>query len=194
MFSSKDLSTKIGKHKGAILPIAVDVATRELRLSRSPVDYQDALAEAMLGVVKAAKDYRRLFKTRFSSYVYLRVTGAVRDIIRREAANASKHSYGLEADEVLDQGSSIEDSISRAEVFRVAIDVMAREVPAELSNLLVLYYLEGMTDKQISRCCRLSTGSVSRLRHKGLGLVREALNKRGITSNGSSTDYRMDSR
>jgi len=194
MFSSKDLGTQIGKHKGAILPIAINVATRELRLSRSPVDYKDVVAEAMLGVAKATKDYRRSKKTKFSSYVHLRVVGAVRDIIRREAANASKHVYGFEADEVLDRGSSIEDNINRAEVFRVVLDVMVREVPAELSNLLALYYLEGMTDKEIGRCCQMSTGSVSRLRHKGLVLVREALNKRGIASNGSSTNRRVGSR
>lgn len=194
MFSSKDLDTKIRGHKGAILPIAIHVATRELRLSRSPVDYQDVVAEAMLGVAKATKDYRRGFKTKFSSYVHLRVTGAVRDILRREAANAGKHEYGLEADEFLDQDVSLNDRISQAEVFRVVLDILVREVPAELANLLVLYYLEDMTDKQISSYSSNSAGTVNRLRHKALDLVRQALLKRGITSNGSFSSRRMGTR
>jgi len=194
MFSSKDLSTKVGGHKGAILPIAINVATKELRLSRSPVDYQDVVAEAMLGVAKATKDYNRFYKTKFSSYVHLRVTGAVRDIIRREAANANKHVYGVDADEFLDQGSSLDDRISQAEIFRIVLDILVREVPAELANLLVLYYLEDMTDEQISCYSSHSAGTVNRLRHKALDLVRQALQKRGITSNGSFSSRRMGTR
>ena len=86
----KDLSVRIGRNKSKILPMVVSVAASEWKKSGGYVDYDEVVAEALLGLVKADVAFKKR-GVKFSTYAYIRVAGAAKDVIRREISNNKKH-------------------------------------------------------------------------------------------------------
>lgn len=176
----KDLSIQIGKHKAHILPMVVSVASHEWRKSGSLVDYQDVLAEALLGLAKADQDFKRRRGTKFSTYAHIRVRGAALDIIRREAANAKKH--------VLTDGTfflkqrvepTVEVEVALQQQYRQALDIIHRELPRAQSAVLILFYLSNRTESEIAEKLQCSAGKVNKTKQVALAEVKKAMNKRG---------------
>lgn len=60
------------------------------------------------------------------------------------------------------------------------VDASLNELPNELREVLVLYFLEGRTQAEVSRHLGKNQATVSRTIERGIGAMREALRSRGV--------------
>lgn len=175
--------TAIGprRNKIVIIPIVLRLATSYRNQTGSPVDYQDVVAEGLLGVARALKDFKPSKKTKLSSYVYMRVNGAVRDIIRREAA---KQSQVIVTDPAKFSNISvrpkIEDNIAYKQLLKTVWAVACRELEDDHVHVIGLHYLAGLTISRVAELMRFSEAKVMIEKKQALTKLRESLRRKGI--------------
>lgn len=176
----KDLSVRIGRNKSKILPMVVSVAASEWKKAGGYVDYDEVVAEALLGLVKADAAFKKNKSAKFSTYAYIRVSGSAKDAIRREIANSKKHL--LVDSQVLANVSKqtrIETIISLREQFRTVLEVLRRELEPQHRDILIQFYLEEKSEHEIAKQLKCSAVTVSKTKRKALQAAKEAMNKRG---------------
>lgn len=175
----KDLSARIGRNKSKILPMVVSVAASEWKKSGGYVDYDEVVAEALLGLVKADVAFKKR-GVKFSTYAYIRVSGAAKDVIRREISNNKKHV--LVDSEVLSrvkQQTRLETVIALREQFRTVLDVLRRELEPSHRDILIQFYLEEKSEHEIAKQLQCSAVTVSKKKSVALKAAQEAMKKRG---------------
>jgi RNA polymerase sigma factor (sigma-70 family) len=62
------------------------------------------------------------------------------------------------------------------------VDASLNELPNELREVLVLYFLEGQTQAEVARHLGRNQATVSRAIERGISAMREALRSRGVTA------------
>lgn len=176
----KDLSVKIGKHKSKILPMVVSVAASEWKKSGTTVDYDEVVAEALLGLVKADAAFKLSKKVKFSTYAHIKIQGAAKDVIRREIANRKKHilvdSSAMAAVTIKNR---VETVVALREQFRDLVSILNRELKPEHADLLVQFYLEEKSETDIAKALKCSAVAVSKTKRVALDAAKAAMKKRG---------------
>jgi RNA polymerase sigma factor (sigma-70 family) len=176
----KDLSVRIGKNKSRILPMVVSVASSEWKLAGSTVDYEDVVAEALLGLVKADSSFKKSYGAKFSTYAHIRIRGAAKDAIRREIVNRKKHILvDSQVFSSIAVESRVEAVIALREQFKTAIEVLRKELSPAHSDLLVKFYLQERSETDIAKELKCSSVKVSKEKKKALTAAKEAMKKRG---------------
>lgn len=176
----KDLSARIGRNKSKILPMVVSVAASEWKKAGGYVDYDEVVAEALLGLVKADACFKKSKNAKFSTYAYIRVVGSAKDAIRREIANSKKHV--LVDSQVLSnvsKQSRIETVISLREQFKTVLEVLRRELEPLHRDVLIQFYLEEKSEHEIAKQLKCSPVTVSKTKRKALQAAKDAMKKRG---------------
>lgn len=176
----KDLSVRIGRNKSKILPMVISIAASEWKKAGGYVDYDEVVAEALLGLVKADARFKKGKATKFSTYAYIKVVGSAKDVIRREIANNKKHVLvDSQVFANVAQQTRVETVIALRQQFRTVLDVLQRELEPEHSRILIQFYLEEKSEHEIAEQLNCSSVTVSKTKRKALQVAKDAMKKRG---------------
>jgi RNA polymerase sigma factor (sigma-70 family) len=190
------------KHERLIVEHMALVRRRAARLSRELGGDRDEFeADGMVGLIEAAKRYRRSRNDSFPNYAIGRIDGAIRDgfrlwdhLGRRERSARKKDPSRAERTGhlLLGQRVNLETTADWDAVMEVAGDQVEELekkywrqllsiLPRQLKNVMRMYYLEGKSDRAIGRLIGGRTGSwVCRLRIQALEIIRSYLRKKGL--------------
>lgn len=174
----EDFKIRIGKERITILPMVISIASAARQKYGSLVDYDDVVAEALLGLADARRKYNG--KIKFSTYAFYRIHGAVTDIVRREAANAKKHVLmGSEFFVNKHVSNDVESRLAFRQQYEQAVEVIQRELKPKDSTVLEMLYLSSRSETELAQLLQCSIGSVSKAKTAALAAARMRMNKRG---------------
>lgn len=124
---------------------------------------EDGYADAMVGLLVAARNFRPGYGSRFTSFAFAGIRGAVLDGLERRIGR-NGHPLPLHLFDVADPADGFAE-VELAERRRILVRAINRL--SERSRLIVtLYFFEGMTLKAIGRVLGVSEGRMSQLVRK----------------------------
>jgi RNA polymerase sigma factor (sigma-70 family) len=160
--------------------MVVSVAASEWKKAGGYVDYDEVIAEALLGLAKADHQFKKHKGAKFSTYAYIKVVGSAKDVIRREIANSKKHL--LVDSQVLvnvSKQTRIETIIALREQFAIVLEVLRRELEPLHRDILIQFYLEEKSEQEIAKQLKCKAVAVSKIKRKALQAAKDAMKRRG---------------
>lgn len=114
----------------------------------------------------------------FRAWLYVMVTNLARGRNRRERRLKQRHANlgALAGDGLLTE----ETSVAERQELHAALAAALGGLSRELRELIVLHYLEGFSQVEMSRMTGVSQSSISRRLDEGLGLLRKQLAGAGL--------------
>ncbi len=159
---------------GAI-PFVYGIARRLVHHTGTPVDYEDIVGEGIWALAKAANKFTFGTGTKFTTYAYSVVQGAVMDLIRREAvANVKMPEVQLGAFEP-GYTSGIERGISRVQLRVVLERVITRELSEEEAFVIKRSYFHDASNETIAEEIKCSVRKIGNVKASALLKLRSAL-------------------
>ncbi len=145
------------------------------RMLGSPHDAEDSLQEVFLKVFDRIKNYRG--DSAFSTWLYRMTTNHCLDILRRRKILAF---LGFE------NAPEIQDKKAGAKVmdlgFSPSITKALEKLPAKQKACLLMREMDELSYEDIAAALKLSLGSVKSNIHRAKALLKEELEKEGISS------------
>jgi len=151
------------------LPLANKLAWKYKKMVPSYVDYDDLQSAAYFGLVDAASRYN-MEKGCFSSFVFLRIIGEIKDYIK---SNAPKNNF-LESQM---EEPSTQDAGHICLETKDLINFVIKPLNSIAKEIIKLYYIDGKTMKEIGIKFDVSEGRVSQLIKEYLGQMRKCCDK-----------------
>lgn len=168
----------------AHLPLAWWLASRAIDRAGVLVTHGDAdeiAGDAMLGLVKAGKDYRTGYRTSFGAYAYRRIRGEILDGLRaRSILPRSEYSLGVEppVHESIDIAVTLPSQAPDSLTLAVRAE-MARDIHAALSRLtereqrlITARFFQGMSHRSIAEHLGVSVESSWQIRAGAMRKLR----------------------
>ncbi len=164
-------------------------------------DLAEFEADGMVGLIEAAKRYRKSKNDSFPKYARQRIDGAIMDGYRRQDPTG-RHERNLRKKDptrlersghlVHSQRVDLSDPEQWDQLMAIAGDQveelekkywreLLRILPTRLKIVMRMYYFEGKTDREIGQATGGYTGSwVARLRMDAIEIIRDYLRKKGL--------------
>lgn len=144
-------------------------------------DVRDITQEAFLKAYRALPLFRR--EARFSSWLYQIALNLCRDRLRRSHRSQSEVSLDLLSESgeppLATKGPSAAELIEAREVSRT-VGAAVWALPQDHREVIVLKEYEGLTFQEIADVLGLPVSTVKTRLYRGLGLLRECLERKGI--------------
>jgi len=139
-----------------------------LRVTRDAAAAQDVAQETFLELARKAGGITQSVAAWLHRVAWNRACDAVRrETTRKRVEDAMAESWHTDREATW---SDIEPHVDEA----------LNELPQELREVLVLYFLEGRTQAEIARHLDRNQATVSRAIERGISTIREALRSRGV--------------
>lgn len=178
------------------LPFAVNIAGSISKRLPRHVDGHDVRQEACVGLIDAAAKYDARKGVPFKAYARRRIGGAVLDALRKQdhLSRRTRARIKAEAAEAIVQPVQLADpgqvpgvlvlpyEYAAAGERRRVLAAAIQTLPARLRFVLRAYYFEEKFMHEIGVELGLKTGRVSQLHARALRLLREYLDRCGLTS------------
>ena len=151
------------------------------RILGSDEDARDICQEAFLKAFRSLPQFKQ--QARFSSWLYQIALNLCRDRMRRRRGKkiVSLDDPMTDHSNLLRQEPSGRDGVESLELARFVSDAVA-ELPEEQREVIVLKEYQGLTFVEIAEALDLPTSTVKTRLYRGLVQLREALERKGITS------------
>jgi len=150
----------VHRHEGRMRAVAA-------RLLGSRPDAEDAVQRALLKALTAASSYRPAWAV--STWLYRILTNICVDEIRRRRVRQSLCAAGSE--QASSGGRGTPDSTGT----RLDVQRALRKVPTEARLLLVLHYVDGMSNGELAQVRGISINTVKSQLARGKGILKLAL-------------------
>ncbi len=170
------------------LPLARYVASTIPVYDRTKFSYDDFVSWACIGLIDAIEKFNPGRAIKFETYAISRIRGSILDNIRRMTRN---HPV-LSLEQILENTASVPPAFVRAEgkeenIFAFAEMREQREILAGVidglkkdeQRVIMLYYYEGLTMKEIADIMGLTEGRISQIHAGALRNMKAGLTKRG---------------
>jgi RNA polymerase sigma-70 factor, ECF subfamily len=141
-------------------------------------DVRDLSQEAFLKAYRGLRTFKK--EARFSSWLYQIALNLCRDRLRRRRGRTHVSLDELDEGSVPATRSAVEELESRDLGRRVA-EAMA-DLPEEQREVIVLKEYQGLTFVEISDALDVPVSTVKTRLYRGLGQLRQRLEREGITS------------
>ena len=141
-------------------------------------DVRDLSQEAFLKAYRGLRTFKK--EARFSSWLYQIALNLCRDRLRRRRGRTHVSLDELDEGSTLLAPNAVEDIENRDLGRRVAL-AMA-ELPEEQREVIVLKEYQGLTFVEISDALDVPVSTVKTRLYRGLGLLRQRLEREGIRS------------
>jgi RNA polymerase sigma-70 factor (ECF subfamily) len=153
------------------------------RILGSDEDARDICQEVFLKAFRSLSSFKR--EARFSSWLYQIALNLCRDRMRRRKGKKMVSLDDLDAEAArampVEDGPSALEQVEARDLSRVmAAAVWA--LPEEQREVIVLKEYEGLTFLEIAEALDLPMSTVKTRLYRGLGQLREKLERQGITS------------
>lgn len=152
----------------AHMGLARQIATKKRRSLALHVEQADLESEALFALMKAGWRFDESRGVPFTAFVRIRIAGALEDWC---SYRNQQPFGGLDEDERLDT-TQLED-------WRVMHDAFVK-LPNRLRYVLRLRFWNGLSVYTIAPMLGISFGRVWQLERRGLKLLRESLERRGV--------------
>jgi len=144
-------------------------------------DVRDITQEAFLKAYRALPLFRK--EARFSSWLYQIALNLCRDRLRRRRRSQAEVSLDLLSESgeppLSTKGPSAVELIEAREVSRT-VGAAVWALPEDQREVIVLKEYEGLTFQEIADVLGLPVSTVKTRLYRGLGLLRECLERKGI--------------
>lgn len=158
---------------GAI-PFVYGIVRKLVHYTGTPVDYEDIVGEGIWALAKAADKYTS-GRAKFTTYAYSVVSGAVMDMIRREAvAHVQMPEVQLDTLE-LGYSNTLELRISRGQLRAVLGRVIARELSEEEAFVINRSFFNDASNETIAEERKCSVRKIGNVKAGALLKLRTAL-------------------
>lgn len=157
--------------------IAKDILYICIKIMGNRFDGEDAAQETY---IKMQKGIGALEKPEaFEKWIYRVIASACNNVKRSKIRMSSHESIDDHSEELLeeDEGripASYVEELSRKEIIIQAVE----KLPENYRKIVILYYYEGMTQKDIAQICDISRKSVERIIYRAKKLIRQHLEKK----------------
>lgn len=145
-------------------------------------DVRDIAQEAFLKAYRALPLFKR--EAKFSSWLYQIALNLCRDRLRRRRRSLAEVSLDLlseNGDPPLAPGPSAMDLVEAREISQT-VGAAVWALPEEQREVIVLKEYQGLTFQEIADVLGLPVSTVKTRLYRGLGLLRECLEQKGIRS------------
>ena len=149
---------------------AAMVHATALRVTRDAAAAQDVAQETFLELARKAGSITQSVAAWLHRVAWNRAC----DVVRRETARKRVEEAMAETWHT-DREATWPD-------IEPHVDASLNELPNELREVLVLYFLEGQTQAEVARHLGRNQATVSRAIERGISAMREALRSRGVTA------------
>jgi RNA polymerase sigma-70 factor (ECF subfamily) len=151
------------------------------RILGSDEDARDLCQEAFLKAFRSLPNFKQ--QARFSSWLYQIALNLCRDRMRRRKGRklVSLDDPAADHSSLLRQEPTARDGVESVEMARLVADAVAA-LPEEQREVIVLKEYQGLTFVEIAEALDLPTSTVKTRLYRGLVQLREALERKGITS------------
>jgi RNA polymerase sigma-70 factor (ECF subfamily) len=144
-------------------------------------DVRDITQEAFLKAYRALPRFRK--EARFSSWLYQIALNLCRDRLRRRRRSQAEVSLDLLSEsgepQLSTKGPSAVELIEAREISRT-VGAAVWDLPEDQREVIVLKEYEGLTFQEIADVLGLPVSTVKTRLYRGLGLLRECLERKGI--------------
>jgi RNA polymerase sigma factor (sigma-70 family) len=154
------------------MPLANKLAWKYKKMVPSYVEYDELQSAAYFGLVDAASRYNPE-KGCFSSFVFLRIIGEIKDYIKKNSSKASIISIFQEKNTIEIEQPSKNDDFETKDLLNFAI----KPLNAIAKKVIKLYYIEGKSMKEIGNCFNISESRVSQMIKEYLGQMKKCCDK-----------------
>lgn len=138
------------------------VASKTMRLwPRS--EWDDGYADAMVGLLMAARNFRPAYGSRFTSFAFAGIRGAVLDGLEKRIGRVER-PLPLHLFDVADPADGFAE-VELSERRRILVGAI-NGLSARSKLIVTLYFFEGMTLKAVGKVLGLSEGRMSQLVRK----------------------------
>jgi RNA polymerase sigma factor (sigma-70 family) len=164
------------------MPIVVQVVQKMRRQAAANVlEYEDAVAEALLGLSQAKARFKPKHKSKatLKSYAYWRMRGALLDSSTREFVYKTRND-NVEDDHIagLHHYDSHEDELAKRELIERVRQVMLRTLASPEYIAVVMCFIEDEPDEVIAKVIHCSATRVAQYRKTGIEKLRRAFGVR----------------
>lgn len=159
--------------------LACDIAWKHYKKYQGLFDVEELKSVALLGLSKSAVTFDKNLGNAFTTYAYKVITNE----IVRFVASENKHKLNISIFENLSDTIEIQDTLkSDYDLFihfdsNYEIAELKKEIDKleDRYRLIINYYLEGKTQKEIGQIIGLSQAQVATLYNKALNMLRYRL-------------------
>lgn len=162
------------------------VAHRRYHHLKHKYEYDDIFQTGCIGLMKAVKDFDESKGTKFSTYAYICIDGAIvkmtrddkwfgatREIRRNSNGPLSlNYTYTEEGQELINSIVDDNEQYSLSD-----LKLVISELPTLYKELIILYYFKGYNQTEIAEKYDIRQNTVSRYLSKALELLKEELIK-----------------
>lgn len=141
-----------------------------LRVTRDAAAAQDVVQETFLELARKAGGITQSVAAWLHRVAWNRAC----DVVRRETARKR-------VEEAMAETWHTDREATWADI-EPHVDASLNELPNELREVLVLYFLEGQTQAEVAQHLGRNQATVSRAIERGISAMREALRSRGVTA------------
>lgn len=155
------------------LPLVRRIASELVRKLPPSIELDDLIQQGCLGLMQAASRYDETRNDNFPAYAVRRIRGAMLDSVRHR----EWRSYTCAPLEEATAAPSPEQLESSVDASRVAAGVRAgvSSLPAGERRVVVLYYVQGLTQEAIGARLGMDDHQVSAIRRQALTRLRTDL-------------------
>ena len=150
------------------MPLANKLAWKYKKMVPYYVNFDDLQSAAYFGLVDAASRYN-LEKGCFSSFVFLRIIGEIKDYIKKNTKN-----YLFEKDYCENSIYYTENNQLETKDF---VNFIVKSLNSIAKEIIKLYYIDGKTMKEIAIKFNISEGRISQLIKEYLGQMKKCCDK-----------------
>lgn len=144
------------------MPLANKIAWKYKKIIPSFISFEEIQSIAYFGLVDAASRYRTE-KGKFSSFAFIRITGEIKDFIKKNIKKSVEISI---------QDEEIEAKNSCDVENRDFIFFLTKSLNPIAKRIINLYYIENKSMKEIGVILNLSEGRVSQMHKQYLGQIK----------------------
>lgn len=170
---SKRLCEPLVKDSGAI-PFVYGIARSHVHRTGTPVDYEDIVGEGILGLAKAANRYKG-GDAKFTTYAYGIVSGAVKDLIRREAVDNKQMPLVQLGTLDFGRSSPVEAWITQDQLRAALVRVITRELSVEEAFVISRSYFYDESNETLAETLRCSVRKIGNVKAGAIVKLRTAL-------------------
>lgn len=158
------------------LPLVHSIARRLAHTSHEPVE--DLVQEGSIALIRAVERFAPDRGTRFSTYAFPIVRGAMRNYLSRKAPSRflALHLEQPTAPEDLDRLRTQDGAdFTLAVVDRVATQALLNRLPPPQRRIIMHFFYDDLTQREISSALARSSARISRLLRSALERLKQAL-------------------
>lgn len=138
-------------------------------------EYNDLVQYGYVGLLESIPYFKK-GKNKFSSYASYRIKGAIKDAIRK---NQSYNNL-FEDLESIDVNDLIEENSNQLLKNDLLNNIMKNALSKKEYNIIQLYYIEHINQKEISEGMNLAQGQISKIKNIALKKMRKYVKKNKI--------------